>query len=410
MITVDEALNAVLERTPELGVETTALKDASGRVLRVNVVSDRDLPPFNRAAMDGFAMRSVDVAATPRPLLIAAEVRAGMWPDHPVGPGEAVRIMTGAPVPEGADAVVQVERTTSIDAGNGQAAQVVIDAAVSAGQNIVRQGSEARAGTVLLPAGVRIGAAQLAVLASVGMFEPVVSRRPRVAVIVTGDEVVAPQVQPTPAQIRNANGPALFAAIREAGGLGTEFPIVPDDRSLTEAAIARALEEGFDAIVLSGGVSAGDFDFVEPALARLGVEVHVTAVRVKPGAPFVFGTRGQTLIFGLPGNPVSAQVTFELFGRPALLRMQGASARLRPAMEAILDGPLRNRSGRRNYLPVAASWQGGALRARPIRTQGSGDLTAHALANALAILEPDRTAAVAGDLVPLHPLSPFLEV
>ena len=175
-------------------------------------------------------------------------------------------------------------------------------------------------------------------------------------------------------------------------------------------AIGRALHRSHDAIVLSGGVSAGDFDFVEATLAELGVTLHVTAVRVKPGAPFVFGTRGATLVFGLPGNPVSTQVTFELFARPALLKMQAARAFLRPRFEAILDGPLTNRSNRRNYLPVQVSRGPDGLHAQPIRTQGSGDAVAHSLANALAFLEPDRTGAAAGDRVPLYPLSSFLEV
>jgi len=231
-----------------------------------------------------------------------------------------------------------------------------------------------------------------------------------VAVIVTGDEVVDPHVRPGPAQIRNANGPALLAAVHEAGGAASDFGIVSDDPGVTRDAIGRALGGSHDAIVLSGGVSAGDFDFVEKALGELGVTLHVTAVRVKPGAPFVFGTRGDTLIFGLPGNPVSAQVTFDLFVRPALLRMQGAASFLRPSFEATLDGPLQNRSQRRNYLPVEVRREADGLHARPIRTQGSGDTVAHALANALALLEPDRTSAASGERVVLHPLSSFLEV
>jgi molybdopterin molybdotransferase len=405
MITVDEALRAVLERTPLLGVETMALADAAGRVLGARVISDRDQPPFNRAAMDGFAVRSVDTAASGATLRVTGEVRAGVWPDRTVGAGEAFRIMTGAPVPEGADAVIHVERTSMQD-GSG----VKIEPAVAAGQNIVPRGSEASKGALLLDEGVRIGPAQLAVMASAGVVDPLVGRRPRVAVIATGDEVVAVSAKPTAAQIRNANGPALIAAIREAQGDASDFGVVPDDPAKTREAIARALAEDYHAIVLSGGVSAGDFDFVEKALGELGVTLHVTSVRVKPGAPFVFGTRGDTLIFGLPGNPVSAQVTFELFVRPALLKMQGAKACLRPRLEATLEDSLANRSNRRNYLPVAVSARDGALHARPVRTQGSGDTLAHAGCNALAVLEPDQTGAAAGDRVFIHPLSSFLEV
>ncbi len=405
MITVDEALAAVLGRVRTLGTEATPLADSVSRILRAAVVADRDLPPFNRAAMDGFAVRAADVSVEGARLSVVGEIRAGVWPDRALRSGEAIRIMTGAPVPEGADAVIQVERTTMTGAG-----EVQIGAVVSAGQNIVPRGSEAVMGSELLRPGLRLGPAHLAVLASVGVSEPVVSRRPRVAVIVTGDEVVDPGSRPSAAQIRNANGPALAAAIREAGGESTDAGVVADDPKGTRAAIERALSEGHNAIVLSGGVSAGDFDFVEAALGELGIALHVTAVRVKPGAPFVFATHGDTLIFGLPGNPVSAQVTFELFARPALLKMQGAAAFLRPKVAATLDSPLTNRSGRRNYLPVLVTASEGSLRAAPVRTQGSGDTLAHAQANALAVLEPDQTSVAAGDHVLLYPLSPILEV
>ena len=410
MISVDEALAAVLERTPTLPTERVPLEGASGRVLREAVASDRDLPPFDRAAMDGFAVRSKDTATPNARLKVTGDVRAGVWPEGALRDGEAFRIMTGAPVPEGADAVIQVERTTVVPTGQGAASDVLLETSAMPGQNVVPRGSEAPAGTVLLAEGVRLGPAHLAVLASVGAAQPLVSRRPRVAVLVTGDEVVDVSRQPSAAQIRNANGPALVAAIREAGGTPIAFEIVSDDPEKTRDAIGRAFDEGHDVVVLSGGVSAGDFDFVEGALAGLGVTLHVTAVRVKPGAPFVFGTRGDTLVFGLPGNPVSAQVTFELFARPALLKMQGAASCMRPVLEATLDGPLTNRSGRRNYLPVRAVWAGGAVRAWPLRTQGSGDVAAHSRANALALLEPECARVEAGDRVLLYPLSSFLEV
>jgi len=410
MITVDEAQAIVLGRVPTLATEAVSLETAWSRILRANVLSDRDQPPFDRAAMDGFAVRSADTEAAGTRLRIVGEVRAGVWPDRAVGVREAMRIMTGAPAPEGADAVIQVERTKTTDPAPGAAPEVVLETGVTAGQNIVPRGSEARAGALLLREGTRIGACHLAVLASVGVTEPVVSQKPRVAVIVTGDEVVDPRTRPSAAQIRNANGPALLAAVHEAGGVASDFGVVSDDPAKTRDAIARALNRGHDAIVLSGGVSAGDFDFVEAALGELGVTLHVTAVRVKPGAPFVFGTRGATLLFGLPGNPVSAQVTFELFARPALLKMQAASAFLRPGFEAILDGPLTNRSNRRNYLPVLVSRGAGGLHAQPIRTQGSGDTVAHSLANALAVLEPDQTSAAQGERIAVYPLPSFLEV
>jgi len=407
MISVDEAQAAVWGRVPTLAPETELLANCASRVLRAAVSADRDQPPFHRAAMDGFAVRSEDALGPGAVLKVTGELRAGQWPSRPVGRGEAVRIMTGAPVPEAADAVVQVERT--VERGAPGAREVVVETSVQAGQNIVPRGSEAKAGAILLSEGIRLGSAQLAVLAAAGVVRPQVSKSPRVGVIVTGDEVIDPASLPTAAQIRNANGPALVSAIQEAGGLAVSHRIVPDDREATRAAIEAALGECCDAIVLSGGVSAGDFDFVEDVLGRLDVTLHVTAVRVKPGAPFVFGTRGDTLFFGLPGNPVSAQVTFELFVRPALLKMQGATRFVRPHLDATLEGPLTNRSARRNYLPVTVTRDTLGLRAQPVLTQGSGDISAHARAHALAILEPDIDALAAGDRVSLYPLPSFFE-
>jgi len=409
MISVDEAQEAVLTRVRTLAAEKTALGQADSRVLRAPVVADRDQPPFNRAAMDGFAVRSLDARVPKARLRVVGEVRAGVWPERPVDEGEAMKIMTGAPVPEGADAVVQIERTRLLGADVDAASEVELETAVQAGQNIVPRGSEAVRGAVLLSEGIRIGSAQFAVLAATGTVAPLVSRVPRVALLVTGDEVIEPAGNPEAAQIRNANGPSLCAALRRAGCLPIDGGIVPDDPVRTREAIERALAVGPDALILSGGVSAGDFDFVEEVLGALGTTLHVTAVRVKPGAPFVFGTRGDTLVFGLPGNPVSAQVTFELFVRPALLKMQGAACFQRPLLEAVLEGALTNRSARRNYLPVTVSRIGRGLRARPVVTQGSGDVAAHARADALAILEPDIQALAAGDSVMLYPLSSFLE-
>ena len=410
MISVDEAREAVLGRTEALPAEGVPLQGSLARILREAGVADRDFPPFDRAAMDGFAVRSKDVAAANTRLRLSGEVRAGMWPDRAVGAGEATRIMTGSPVPQGADAVIQVERTKMVETAIVDVFDVVIETPVVAGQNIVPRGSEAGKGAVLLHRGVRITQAHLAVLASVGVAVVSVGRAPRVGVMVTGDEVVEPSASPTAAQIRNANGPALVAAIGEAGGVAKSYGILADDLAATTRAIERALHDRQDVLVLSGGVSAGMFDFVETALAGLGVTLHVTAVSVKPGAPFVFGTRGETLMFGLPGNPVSAQVTFELFVRPALLKMQGATRILRPIFDAVLEGPVTNRSGRKNFLPGFASWQDGAFRVAPVRTQGSGDIAAHSRANALVVLDPDRTHAATGEIVPIYPLSSLMEI
>ncbi|HEX9186445.1 MAG TPA: gephyrin-like molybdotransferase Glp, partial [Vicinamibacteria bacterium] len=319
MIPFEEALAIVLAEVVPLADEEVALEDALSRVLAEDVPSDRDLPPFDRAAMDGYALRAGDVAGAPVALDVVGEVRAGQWPDLTVGPGQAARIMTGAPVPPGADAVQQVEKTQPLDEF-----RVTIQASVAEGANVGPRGSEVRAGDVVLARGRVIDPAAIAVLASAGKARVRAARRPVVALLVTGDEIVDVGAAPGPCQIRNSNGPAVTAQARLAGAEVRPLGVAPDQPD----AIAEALRPGLsaDVLVVSGGVSAGDYDLVEPALLELGATFLFTKVAIKPGAPLVFGRRGGTLVFGLPGNPVSAQVTFDLFVRPALLKMQGATA------------------------------------------------------------------------------------
>jgi len=339
MIPFDDALEIVLREARPLPAEEVALAEVTGRVLAEDVAADRDLPPFDRAAMDGYAVRAEDVAAAPVALEVVGEVRAGEWPEVVVGPGQAVRIMTGAPVPSGADAVQQVERTRPLDEF-----RVTVEAAVGAGTNVAPRGAEARAGETLLSAGRVIDPPSVAVLASAGQDRVRVARRPVVAVLVTGDELVDVASRPGPGQIRNSNGPAVAAQARLAGADVRLLGVAPD----RQEAIAEALRAGLDAdvLVVSGGVSAGDYDLVEPALLDLGAMFLFTKVAIKPGAPLVFGRLGRALVFGLTGNPVSAQATFDLFVRPALLKMQGARVLSRPRVHVELLGAIRNRSGR----------------------------------------------------------------
>jgi len=402
MVPFDDALQIVLRETPSLPAEEVALGDALGRVLAGDVAADRDLPPFDRAAMDGYAVRSADVAAAPVALEVVGEVRAGQWPDLVVGRGQAVRIMTGAPVPDGADAVQQVERTQPLDEF-----RVTIRTAVGAGANVAPRGCEVRQGEVVLGAGRVVDPAAIAVLASAGRDRVRVARRPVLALLVTGDEIVEVGSRPEPAQVRNCNGPAVAAQARLAGADVRLLGVAPD----RQEAIAGALRPGLDSdvLVVSGGVSAGDYDLVEPALHELGATFLFTKVAIKPGAPLVFGRLGRTLVFGLPGNPVSAQATFDLFVRPALLKMQGARVLSRPRVEVELLGPVRNRSGRRSHVPARVRFEGGRLAARPVRSMGSGDLAAHARANALVVIEAGRTQAKAGEGATAQLLSSFLE-
>jgi molybdenum cofactor synthesis domain-containing protein len=402
MVSVEQALEIVLRETPSLAAEEVPLDESLARVLAEDVRADRDLPPFDRAAMDGYALRAKDVVAAPAALDVIGEVRAGQWPDLTVGPGQAARIMTGAPLPPGADAVQQVEKTQPLDEF-----RVTILSAVAEGANVAPRGSEVRAGDVVLARGRVIDPAAIAVLASSGKARVRVARRPVVALLVTGDEIVEVSATPAPGQIRNSNGPAVAAQARLAGAEVRILGVVPD----RQEAIAEALRAGLaaDVLVVSGGVSAGDYDLVEPALLELGATFLFTKVAIKPGAPLVFGRCGETLVFGLPGNPVSAQVTFDLFVRPALLKMQGARVVSRPRVAVELLGPVKNRSGRKSHVPARVRLEGGRLVARPVRSMGSGDLTAHARANALVVIEAERPQVAAGETAEAVLLGNFLE-
>lgn len=402
MLTVEEAQALVLANVSRLGDQEIALDDAPGRVLAADIVSDVDLPPFERAAMDGFALRAADAPSAGSVLRVTGQVRAGQFPERGPARGEAFEIMTGAPLPPGADSVVQVEKTRRPDPS-----QVALDGPVAAGLNVAPRGSEMRAGDVVLPAGIVIDSAAVAVLAAAGAARVRVGRRPRVAVLATGDELVAVAERPGPGQIRDSNGPVVAAQARLAGAEVRVLGRARDEPAALEAALREGLAS--DLLAVSGGVSAGAFDLVEPALQRLGVRALFDRVAVKPGAPLVFGVRGATLVFGLPGNPVSTQVTFELFARPALLAMQGARRLHRPEAEVELRAPLRNASGRRAYLPALVSFVAGRLHAWPLRSQGSADVRAHAQANALVVLPPERTRAEAGESAPALLLGTFLD-
>jgi molybdopterin molybdotransferase len=403
VIPVDKALEIVLAHTPVLPLEDVDLTQAVGRVLAEDVQADSDLPPFDRSAMDGYAVRATDVSSVPTVLEVAGQVRAGQWPDRPVEPGQAVQIMTGAPVPAGATAVQPVERTRPLEGGR----RVEILAPVEPGAHIVRQGAEVRSGDRLIDRGRTIDPASVAVLASAGKGRVRVGRRPTLAMLVTGDELVDVWDTPSRGRIRNSNGYALLAQARWAGAEARSLGVVPD----VSERIAEAVRDGFrdDVLVISGGVSEGVYDLVEEVLARFDVGLLFTKVAIKPGAPLVFGRRGDKLVFGLPGNPVSAQVTFDVFVRAALLRMQGATVVSRPRVMVELLDAVKNRSGRQAYSPARVAFEDGRLVARPVASQGSADIVAHARANALVVLEAAQLRAEAGEKVPALLLGNFLE-
>ncbi len=402
-ISVEQALEIVLAHTPTLPAEEVLLTEALGRVIAEDVVSDLDMPPFDRSAMDGYAVRAGDTASAPVVLEVMGQVRAGEMPDRPLEPGKAFQVMTGAPVPAGATAVQPVEKTRAVEGGR----KVEILSSVETGAHISRKGSEVRQGERVYDRGQPLDPAGLAVLASVGKGRLRVGRRPTVSVVVTGDELVDVWTRPVGGQIRNSNATAVVAQARWAGADVVDFGTAPDQADR----IAELVRAGFsaDVLVLSGGVSEGAFDLVEPVLLRFDVGLLFTRVAIKPGAPLVFGLRGDKLVFGLPGNPVSAQVTFDLFVRPALLRMQGTQTVVRPTVEVELLEPARNRSGRKAHLPARVRSEEGRLVARLVPSQGSADLVAHARANALVVLPADRERAEAGERASAILLGNFLE-
>lgn len=405
LITIDEARGRVLEAVTRLGDEPVALEAALGRVLAEDVTSAIAVPPFDSSAMDGYAV----VAGLGGELEVVGEARAG----HPfagvVAPGSAVRISTGAVVPDGADAVVPVERTTAVkEADSADGVRVMHDIGAQVGHdrvsvpetapgaNVRRAGEDIPLNAVVLRPGTRLGPAELGVAASVGRAELTCGKQPRVAVLVTGDELTEPGSPLAPGRIYGSNGFALAAQVERAGGVVTGRTTVPDDRDGTRAALAQALDAA-DVVLISGGVSVGPHDHVKPALRELGVEERFWGVRLRPGKPAWFGTRGDTLAFGLPGNPVSAMVTFQLFARPALAALQGAAPEA-PRAQARLDEPIRRNPQREQAIRVRLLQSENGPVARPTTgAQGSHVLTSMLGADALAFIPPGEGEAAAGE-------------
>ncbi|MDQ1610995.1 MAG: molybdopterin molybdotransferase [Pyrinomonadaceae bacterium] len=399
MIPVPEAIRIVLEQTPRLPSEEVALVAARGRVLAEDVIADTDLPPFDRAMMDGYALRAADtVGATadaPVRLAIAGEAAAGAGWCGELRPGEAVRIMTGAPVPAGADSVQQVEVTRETEGG----ACVEIERATATAQFITKRATEITRGETVLRAGETLGAASLAALASFGYARVRVGARPRVSVLATGTELVEVSAQPGADQIRDSNTYSLLGYAEAAGARVERLPFAGDDAELLGRVIAEGAERA-DVLVLSGGVSMGVYDFTKTALRALGAEIFFERVSLRPGKPTVFARLGRTLIFGLPGNPVSVSVTFNLFARTAIRAMQGAKAAALVEEHAVLGRDVRGASERASYLPAELGTDAaGRLVAEPLRWGGSSDFVAFTRAGALVIVEAGVKTLEAGAVV-----------
>ena len=394
MISVDDARRHILEACVPLAPRPVPLLEAAGCVVAESVVAGEDVPPFANTAMDGYALRAADTAGAPVRLSVVATLAAGAAPDVHVEAGQAVRIMTGAPMPPGADAVVMVERTHAVEDG----AAVVIEAAAAPGDNVREPGEDLRRGQTLFDKGTVLSAGHLGVLASVGRQRVSVVPRARVGVLSTGDELVDDGSPLCPGQIRDSNRPTLLALTTAAGCEAVDLGLVGDDEEALQAAVEGAAAT-CDALVTSGGVSVGDFDYVKAVLGRLG-DMRWWQVAVRPAKPLAFGLIGHTPVFGLPGNPVSSMVSFELFARPALRSMMGLADLDRPRVSAVADEALRRRrDGKLHLVRVVASADGdGEWHVRSSGGQGSHMLSAMARANALAVL-PDGEGVDAGDSV-----------
>lgn len=396
MLRIEDALKIILEHTPLLTAEEISLTDAVGRLLQHEAQADADLPPFDRARMDGYAVRAADTvkASVVAPVRLRAlgEAAAGQSFAGRVGSGEAVRIMTGAPVPEGADAVEKIEVIAVRDDG-----WIELAAPVPPRQFVTPRGIEAQVGAVMVTAGTRITPAVAAVLASFGYARVIVARRPRLALLATGSELVEAHETPAAAQIRNSNTYSLAGYTVAAGAEVISAGVVRDDFAATCAAIDEALAQA-DVVLLSGGVSMGDYDLVKPALRELGAEVFVEKVAMHPGKPTVFARRGEKIIFGLPGNPVSVAVSFHLFARPALLQMQGAREIHLPRLRAHVTRAVKGAPPRRSHQPARLLIQDGRATVEPLKWSGSSDLVAFMRADALIVVPEDLAGLDAGEL------------
>jgi molybdopterin molybdotransferase len=403
MLSVEEALERVLSYFRTLEGERVPVLESLGRILAEDVYADVDIPPHSNSAMDGYAVQAADtqgaIASAPRRLIVIADLAAGYVAEKTVSAGTAIRIMTGAPVPGGADAVVRFEDTTQ------ENDQVQIRVPVPAGANVRLAGEDLRKGTLAVSKGSRIRPQEVGMLATVGRTEVVVTRRPRVAILATGDEVVDIDAPLLPGKIRNANSYSNAAQVLQSGGVPILLGIARDSIEDLTQKIRSGMNQKVDLFLTSGGVSVGDFDVVKEVLAAEG-DMTFWRVRMKPGKPFAFGQISGVPLLGLPGNPVSAMISFELFARPAMLKMLGAENWNRPVIEARLVDGIRRKDDRRHYVRVrvertasSTETQPGEYHAFLTGEQGSGILSSMVQANGVAIIPEDAHQLPSGSLV-----------
>ena len=412
VLSFEEARRAVEEQASQIvagGSETLALLQAAGRVLAEPITADRDIPPFPRSTRDGYAVRAADLEMLPTKLSVIGEIKAGLLQlPSALHPGQTFSIMTGAPVPQGADAVVMVEYTSQ------KGDSVEITKAIASGENIVPQGAEAKRGSLLLDRGARLNEAAIALAASVGKSRVQVFTRPRVAVLTTGDEIVELDAELGPTQIRNSNSYSLAVQIQKAGGEPVLLPIARDESHKLRQLMEQGLQS--DLLIMTGGVSMGRYDLVEQVLTELQAEFLFTGAKIQPGRPVVFGRIGlcgagaparegalaplqHKYFFGLPGNPVSTMVTFDVFAKPMVEALAGMAPRRLTFPHARLKSEIRVRPGLKRFLPAILSGRYEDAEVELVPWQGSGDIAAQARANCYIVIPPNREQIPAAEWV-----------
>lgn len=395
MITVDQALATILAKIAFKGVEKISIEESLGRVLAEDIVARRNNPPMNNSAMDGYALIAGDIqSATPENpvrLEVAGEIAAGYSAKTVLQRGQAFRIMTGAPIPQGADAVIMQEDTER----NGNS--VLVKDRAEVGENIREAGEDVRIGETVIPKGIRITPAHVGMMAVVGHSKVYVSQRPRVAILSTGDEIMELDEQPTGPCIYNSNGYMLAAQVRSAGGVPVYMGIARDSEKDLLEKFNWALQ--CDVVVSSGGVSVGDYDLVKASLKKMGQEMLFWKVAMKPGKPLAFGRIGDKPIFGLPGNPVSSFVSFEQFVRPSIKKILGCSELMAKTVRAKLTRTIHKKAGRLHFLSAVVSWDGGEITVAPAEEQGSGVLKSTVRANGLLVFPLPATEIKEGEKV-----------
>lgn len=406
MISVDEAREVILSKVKRLSTEEVPILNSLSRVLDEDIISESDIPPFDNSSMDGYAVRSEDTAgawpAGPVELRVIGSLAAGYVPESSIGKGEAVRIMTGAQMPEGADAVVMIENTEKTSGG------ILIFAPVKPGENVRFAGEDVQAGEVALRRGKKITPGDIGMIASAGKAKVKVVKRPKVAIITNGDELIEIDEPPAPGKIRNSNAYSIAAQVIDTGCIPLMVGIARDTQEDLMAKFRQAIEESADMIITTGGTSVGDYDFVKDVIKQEG-EVFFWQVDMKPGRPLVFGIIKEIPVIGLPGHPASSMVSFEQFARPALLKMSGRTDIARMTVEAVFQGPLFvNRTGRHNMLRVVVTKEDGVFKARLSGLLQSGGLKAMTLANGLMVVPKDVEEIKAGDKVTVQLFEPIM--